>query len=167
MSLLSSKVNAPDATATSKPVDVRLGLSTEYPKQMWYLVVSFLFLVSLGHFLSILWAFQRIQTKCASVNDGSSTVNETPQNGRSTGLSLRRLPLAGVNSFRIVAYRWTIPLGGHMRTNFVEIFVVVGFLVAILTWDFIHSEFQSTNMSVLWRLRAASVSQKPHSGSQP
>jgi len=139
MALASSPTMA--TAAAKKPVDpnraLRIARSSAYPKELWYLVVCVLFLASIGHLFSVLWSIRRVRQNRRSIKDGNvSSPEVTVPNAR---ISLRRLPLAVVNAFRIVAFRWTISLGGSLRANLTEAFIVVGYLAALLTWEFINS----------------------------
>jgi hypothetical protein len=54
--------------------------------------------------------------------------------------SLRRIPLAFVNIYRVVAFRWTLEIGQTYTLNMAEIFVTLGYITLLLTYTFINSK---------------------------
>ncbi|KAK0454111.1 iron reductase [Desarmillaria tabescens] len=106
------------AKASNPDRDIRVGRTAAYPKQYWYLIASFIALVSLCRILSLAYAYTR-----------------RPQ-GRS---KVWRLPSTVVNVFRIIAFRWTVPLGRSHVMNLAEIFLGVMYLTAMLTWTLINT----------------------------
>ncbi|KIJ53374.1 hypothetical protein M422DRAFT_202279 [Sphaerobolus stellatus SS14] len=159
MDFASSNSSAP------KPVDpnkaLRIARSAAYPKEIWYLVVCVIFLASICHLSSVLWSIRTVRKNRPTSKQIDNPSSETLPGGRTTAKSsIRRLPLAIVNAFRIVAFRWTIPLGGTLRVNFVEIFTTVGYLVAILVWEFINTRNVTTHLNLdmnYWANRAGTI----------
>ncbi|KAG7448413.1 uncharacterized protein BT62DRAFT_889147 [Guyanagaster necrorhizus] len=106
------------ATSPNLDRNIRVARAAEYPKQYWYLIASFTVLVSLCRILSLVYAYTR----------------------RSQGRSkVWRLFSAIVNVFRILAFRWTIPLGRSHIMNLAEIFLGVIYLAAMLIWTLINT----------------------------
>ena len=96
-----------------------------YPKQVVYFIVSFIALISICHFLSMLYHFiirRRIHKW-----------------KRRTTVSLTRLPAAVADSFRALAFRWTVPVGSSHELNFVEIGLTLGYMAVLYTWAFVNS----------------------------
>jgi ferric-chelate reductase len=130
----------------AKPVDpnkaLRIARAAAYPKEIWYLVAAVIFIISCWQFASIL--LSRHRTPRAIKPNSESTRNDSSSEGvgtpKSRTVSIRRLPLAISSVFRIFAFRSTISLGGSSTVNLAEIAVVLGYLLAILTWEFINSE---------------------------
>ena len=114
-----------------------------YPKQTWYLLGSFiglLFLVHIGSSIGIWLRKRRIPPPDQDVKDekGEST-EEDPSSFSSNGaVSLRRIPISLVNTFRIVLFRISLRTGGGSVVNFAEISVAAGYIVALFTWEFIN-----------------------------
>ena len=96
-----------------------------YPKQVLYLVASFIALISLYHFFSMFYHF--IIRK---------RVHEWK---RRTTLSLTRLPAAVTDSFRTLAFRWTVPVGSSHELNFVEVGLTLAYMAVLYTWTFVNS----------------------------
>ncbi|KAF8809134.1 hypothetical protein BYT27DRAFT_7222686 [Phlegmacium glaucopus] len=96
-----------------------------YPKQILYLVASFIALISLCHFLSMLHRF--------------ITRNKVYLWNRRTTVSLPRLPAVIVDSFRTIAFRWTVPVGSSHELNFAEVGLTLGYMAVIFSWTFVNT----------------------------
>ncbi|KAK0489535.1 FAD-binding domain-containing protein [Armillaria luteobubalina] len=120
-----------DAIVAAQTVDpdrlIRIGRAAEYPKQVWYFIASFVALVSLCHFLSVISTYTR------TVKPASKGI--APR-GR---ISLLQLPRALVELFRIVAFRCTIPIGQSHSLNVAEVFLTAAYMAVVLTWSLINS----------------------------
>ncbi|KAK0473691.1 iron reductase [Armillaria novae-zelandiae] len=106
------------ATAPNPDRDIRVARAAEYPKEIWYLLASFIALVSLCRILSLVYAYtyrSRERSKAW------------------------RLPSTIVNVFRIIAFRLTVPVGRSHIVNITEIFLGVMYLTALLTWILINT----------------------------
>ncbi|OSC98884.1 iron reductase [Trametes coccinea BRFM310] len=133
--VFSSAVSSVLARAANPDKPIRVGRNKEYPRQLWWLIASFIALVSLSHFLSVAVA------KCSRRRTDGGTTSR-PGNTRSSSdhrLSWRRLPLALVNAFRVVAFRWTLPVGQWQSLTFAEVFIVCAYIVALFTWAFVDT----------------------------
>lgn len=114
-------LHGPDILQTVDPNrSIRAALSAKYPKQVWYLLASFLTLVSLCHFASLL--LSRVQR------------NRVGSSSRRGAISLRRIPLALVNLFRVLAFRWTVPIGSSHSLNFAEVFLTMAYIAVLFAW---------------------------------
>ena len=96
-----------------------------YPKQVIYFTASFIALISLCHFFSMFYHF--IIRK---------RIHEWK---RRTTVSLTSLPAAVADSFRALAFRWTIPVGPSHELNFVEVGLTLGYMAVLYTWAFVNS----------------------------
>lgn len=107
------------------------GLRTpqEYPIQVWYFTLSCLCLATIINITTIFWA------KLA-VRWGRNNVS--PEGGTSRGF-LSRISAATLTTWRIVAFRWRIPLGRTFGMSLFEVFVTAIYLAALLIWEFVHS----------------------------
>ena len=56
-----------------------------------------------------------------------------------TAVSLTRLPAAVADSFRTIAYRWTIPVGSSHELNLVEVGLTLAYMAVLFTWTFVNS----------------------------
>ena len=54
-----------------------------------------------------------------------------------------RIPAAVLTGWRIVAFRWRLPLGELVDASLFEAFVVCIYMTALLTWEFVHSKLRS------------------------
>lgn len=93
----------------------------EYPLQIWYLLLSFLALVTICHFTARLLA----RTSISAGTRGPSR--------------LIRLPLAVAHVFRTLAFRTTASFAGY-TLNLAEFFLGCGYIAVIFTWALINSE---------------------------
>ncbi|KAJ7577070.1 hypothetical protein C8J56DRAFT_972236, partial [Mycena floridula] len=105
---------------------VRVQRALDYPKQVWYLVASFIALLSIFHLL---------------VRYGSS-FKKPVKNTRSSEISYQRIPLALLNLFRVLAFRITVPvaLGGAYTVNIAEVSLTCVYIIVLFTWSFVNSD---------------------------
>ncbi|KAJ7082379.1 ferric reductase like transmembrane component-domain-containing protein [Mycena belliarum] len=94
----------------------------EYPLQIWYLLASFIALISIIHFAAQLSA--RLRTPHAP--------------GRRKVPTLRRLPAAVLHVFRTTAFRITVSRGSY-TLNLTEFFLGCAYMAVIFTWAFINT----------------------------
>ncbi|KAJ6533461.1 ferric reductase NAD binding domain-containing protein [Mycena sp. CBHHK59/15] len=117
------------ARSTLKTVDPdrapRTALASLYPKEVWWFLATFIFLVSLCHFTS--FAVARFSPRHAAAPARHA-------------VSLRRLPLAVLNLFRAVAFRWTITVGGAYTLNLADFMLSAAYIAVLFTWTFINSK---------------------------
>ena len=59
---------------------------------------------------------------------------------RSSSVSIRRLPLALLNAYRVIAFRWTLHVGETLCLNTAEITLTVAYIVYMYVWTFINSK---------------------------
>jgi ferric-chelate reductase len=130
-------MSSPSATApTDWAISIqRFGL---YPEETWFCLATFLFVVGLFQWGSILHSklVKRCRPNKASDEESTSSSARPPKR-----LSLARLPLAAVNVYRVVAFRWTLEFGSYV-INMAEVFVTLAYIVLLLTWTFINSTYQ-------------------------
>ena len=99
----------------------------EYPIQVWYLNLSVLALATVINGVSIAW------TKLAPrfFLRGGSMQRDT--------VTTSRVPAALLTAWRIVAFRWRLPLGDLVDASLFEAFVVCIYMAALLIWEFVHT----------------------------
>ncbi|KAF9478932.1 hypothetical protein BDN70DRAFT_932948 [Pholiota conissans] len=116
--------------ASPAPVDpnkaIRIARFFSYPKQELYLLASFIFLVSLAHYLSLLHRY-------LSRNRPHAT------RPTSNAIRWRRLPLAATDTLRAMAFRWTVPLGLGYTLNLAELGLTVGYIGVLFSWTFVNT----------------------------
>jgi ferric-chelate reductase len=142
--MLSSSSSVNLAAKPDPNVAIRVDRAADYPKEIWYLVASVIFVASLFHFLSFLWTYRRKASTIGHISSrraGNDVSSEGPRSPRpSSSLSLRRLPQAFSAAFRITAFRWTVTLGSNFTANLAEMSVISGYVIALITWEFIMSK---------------------------
>jgi hypothetical protein len=103
--------------------------NSAYPKQVLYLIASFIAFISLCHFFSIFYTF--------------ITRKRVFEWKKRTSVSLTRLPAAAADSFRTLAFRWTVPVGSSHELNFVEVGLTLAYMAVLVTWTFANSMIDS------------------------
>lgn len=107
--------------------------TVQYTKELWWTIAGFTALVAMVQLASY------IHTKSAGRKRKVDVVDpERSGTPTSRRLSLRRLPSAIVNAYRIIAFRWTLGFGSY-TLNFAEAFLTVAYIVMLFTWNFINS----------------------------
>jgi len=104
-----------------------------YPKQVWYALAVFLFTVGCFQWGSSLHSkFTRRRQYESDEETVSSHVHYK--------FSLRRIPLTFINTYRVIAFRWTLEIGQTYTLNLAEVFVTLGYIALLLTYTFINSK---------------------------
>ncbi|KAJ7210161.1 iron reductase [Mycena pura] len=107
----------------------RIALANLYPKQVWYFVTAFIVLVAACHFVSVLHSY--VTRRHAAASARSSAAGQ--------GISWRRLPLALLNLWRIVAFRWSIMIAGTYTFSVADFLLAEMYIAVLFTWTFINS----------------------------
>ncbi|KAG2072161.1 hypothetical protein BDR04DRAFT_1153676 [Suillus decipiens] len=132
-------------------IDLLAEQNTEYPEQVWYTIAAFLFVI--GCFQ---WGLF-LHSKFARRGHHGSDEETASSNGVLKKFSLRRIPLAVINFYRVIAFRWTLEIGQSYTLNMAEVVVTVAYIVLLLTYAFINAtsvEGQKLDIS-FWRNRIA------------
>ncbi|KAF8903885.1 ferric reductase NAD binding domain-containing protein [Gymnopilus junonius] len=108
--------------ATDKTL--RVARSFAYPKQILYLIASFIALVSLCHIISVAFRY---------------ATRKRVYSGKRASASVSRLPIALVDSIQALTMRWTIHLGSSYMFNFAEVGVVIGYMGVLFSWTFVNT----------------------------
>jgi hypothetical protein len=107
--------------------------NAEYAYQVWGLVAPVLFLVGVIHYgsfaLGMLFPSKR---KAADVEADGRVVRH--------GVSIRRLPLAIVNAYRVLAFRMTLTIG-PFSLNLTEVALTIVYIAALFVWTFVNSTY--------------------------
>ncbi|KAF8589885.1 hypothetical protein K439DRAFT_1651457 [Ramaria rubella] len=122
--------------------------NNEYPQQIWFMLAGFIGLLTLSH-IGTLIIYWRHKTKARS---NGPVIDEK--------ISLRRLPIAIWNTFRVIVYRISLPIGSGKTVNFAEVGIASGYIVALFTWEFINCTSVVTGQvlnSSYWSDRAANI----------
>lgn len=109
--------------------------NTKYPEQVWYTLAAFLFVI--GCFQ---WGLF-LHSKFARRGHHEFDEETTTTNGVHQKFSFRRIPLALINFYRVVAFRWTLEIGQSYTLNMAEVFVTVAYIVLLLIYAFINSKY--------------------------
>ena len=115
---------------------VRIWRTDQYPIQQWYMLGIFMFLVTAAYLIQLTYAWN---VKRLAKNAGQDTKGEVLKATINNKFSLRRIPLAFLNVWRIILYRFTFPLGGGRQMNGAEMIIISSYIVAMFVWTFINS----------------------------
>ncbi|KAG1907913.1 ferric reductase NAD binding domain-containing protein [Suillus fuscotomentosus] len=122
----SSQASKADITILTEELD-------SYPQQVW---------IFIGVFLSVVGCFQwssHIHSKFARRTHHESDEETAPIHNIQYKFSLRRIPLAFINFYRVVAFRWTLEIGKSYTLNMAEVFVTVAYIALLLAYAFINT----------------------------
>ena len=103
-----------------------------YPTQVWYGIGLFIFIIGVFNWSSVLYS------KFSRSRRGRDM--ESFATSRSSSVSIRRLPLALLNAYRVIAFRWTLHVGETLCLNTAEITLTVAYIVYMYVWAFINSK---------------------------
>jgi len=123
----------PRMVATKADKTLAKHYNQEYPKQVWWLVAAFLFLVGVTHYGSVARRKLFPGKEPADVGADGRVVRHTA--------SLRRLPLTIANAYRVAAFRTTLVLG-PFNLNLAEVALTIAYIVALFVWSFINSTYR-------------------------
>ncbi|KAJ7448009.1 ferric reductase NAD binding domain-containing protein [Mycena latifolia] len=98
-----------------------------YPPRVWYFIASFIALVSLYHFTELF--VSRVRSKKPTISSA----------GGRGGISLRRIPLAILNSVRTVIFRTTLSLSGSYKLNVTELLIACAYIATVFTWALLNT----------------------------
>jgi hypothetical protein len=123
--LLSFGMLAAAVPQVSKADSHRAALQADmYPTRAWACVGGFIAFISVCHIISLFGLIGRR----ALPRDAASRNRNTIQLGR--------LPAAAIHIFRVIAFRWTISLGGSYTLNLAEVFMTAGYIAILFAWSF-------------------------------
>lgn len=134
-SLSTSTTGAGKSVAPLNPDKaIRTQRANEYPHEVWFFLACLIALVAVSRLLSFV---------CSKVSrHGSGLSSQDPEKSSSHSkavVNFRNLPLALVNIFRVVAFRFTLDFGSY-SLNLTEVVLTLMYMAALFTWTFINSE---------------------------
>jgi hypothetical protein len=110
----------------------------EYPREMAYFLMSVLALFTLIHWSrKIISVFRRGYRPSRP----SPPIQNVDGSSAKSTIAWRRLPLAIIASFRVVAFRIPLPIGFGNQLLGSEFFIIAAYLIALFTWSFANSEY--------------------------
>ncbi|KAJ7837438.1 ferric reductase NAD binding domain-containing protein [Mycena leptocephala] len=107
----------------------RILFANLYPKQVWYFMAMFIALVTACHIISLVHA-RLTRTYAPPLTD-------TPLRH---GVSWQRLPLATLNLFRTITFRWSIVIASSYTLNVADFLLGAMYLTVLFTWTFINTK---------------------------
>jgi hypothetical protein len=106
----------------------RILFANLYPKQVWYFMAMFIALVTACHIISLVHA-RLTRTYAPPPTDAPLR----------HGVSWQRLPLATLNLFRTITFRWSIVIASSYTLNVADFLLGAMYLTVLFTWTFINS----------------------------
>jgi hypothetical protein len=100
-----------------------------YPTRAWACVGGFIAFVSVCHVISLFGLIGRQ----APPHDAASR--------NRNAIQLGRLPAAAMHTFRVIAFRWTVSLGGSYTLNLAEVFMTAGYIAILFAWSFANCKW--------------------------
>ena len=113
------------AVSSNAESALRKARNFSYPKQILYLIAIFIALLSLCHFFSIFYQFM--------------TRRRAHDWKRRSAVSLLRVPAAVADSFRTLAFRWSIPIGSSHELNLAEVATTLVYMAVVFFCTFVNS----------------------------
>lgn len=101
---------------------IRIAQAVAYKDRLWYCIACFLALVSICHWLSVLYQTRR----------------KIPSHSARGKASIKRLPAALLNVFRALAFRQTLSIGKSYTLNVTEVFLTAVYIVLLFTWSLVN-----------------------------
>lgn len=136
-----------EVLATIKKVD----LNARYTKQLIYFISSVIALLTVINVFLIIWhrvSAQKQQHKTNELTqDSPDDIHVKHQQIENAGgprrgkNSIRRIPLAILNTVRALSNRYTVPIGFGFRFSLLEIIITIIYCTAVFVWTFINCSF--------------------------
>lgn len=124
------------STSTSKSAKAAYHAHDKtYPYEVWYIVAGFIFICGVVRIITTIHACLH-RRGYFHVSEDSV---EEPR--RTRAISLRRLHLAAVNAYRIVAFRCIVPLGAGYTLNVAEVVLTAVYTFIMMFFTFVSCEF--------------------------
>ncbi|KAJ3974707.1 ferric reductase NAD binding domain-containing protein [Lentinula raphanica] len=130
-----SAMRSSKLSSASEDKAIRVERANEYPHEVWFFLASLIALVTVFRFLSFLFAKGLRRNRSSSLDSEKGT-------GHSNAANVRNLPLAMINLYRVIAFRFTLDFGS-CSLNLAEIILTMMYIAALFTWTFINT----TNVS--------------------
>ena len=128
------------------PTEADLALKVEqqarYVKDLWILLSCVVAFLTLIRALRFILSFASSIGHSVKPNSQKQADIETLRPGRSGRISLRRLPMAFVSAFRIVAFRFNIPVGPGSVASVAELVFILGYIASMLVLMLINSQYR-------------------------
>ena len=143
-----SSAFASRSTPSEAELKLKAEQQAEYVKQLWFFltaVIGMLTIINWSRFLFRTLRTPRAQKHGVDNSLDSVYVSETvpfPSGVTNGRLSLRRIPQAISSTFRVLAFRTTVPIGPSSVMSVSELTFIVGYVAALLVWLWINSTFQ-------------------------
>lgn len=113
-----------------------------YVRQFWIFLASVIAVLAFFHWTSVAWSLllrtSNYAHHCTSEKEKHGL--EVEKQTRVGRRSWRNLPGAAASAFRIVAFRWTVPIGFKAVVSVSELVFISSYIVALLVWLLVNSK---------------------------
>ena len=103
-----------------------------YPNEVWYGIGLFLFIIGLFNWSSILYSKFSVSRQDRDMESLATL--------RPNSVSFRSLPVALLNAYRVIVFRWSLHIGETLCLSTAEITLTVAYVVYMYVWAFINSK---------------------------
>lgn len=117
---------------------IKAELQAKYVKELWFFLTAVIALLACFRAARYLVGLIIKPSLVQLSKDKNDPESIRSGNGR---ISIRRVPAAVAAAFRIVAFRWTIPIGPRSVASVSELVFIVGYILAIFIWLLVDSMF--------------------------
>lgn len=130
----------------SSPTAAELALKAQeqriYVRQFWIFLASVIAILALFHWTSVaLCALRRPHVARRPTSEKEKYEPEVEKRPRMERRSWRNVPAAVSSAFRIVAFRWTVPIGFRAVSSVSELTFIIVYIVSLLLWLLLNSEY--------------------------
>ncbi|OAX36258.1 hypothetical protein K503DRAFT_315935 [Rhizopogon vinicolor AM-OR11-026] len=125
-----------DGASTDGPTDesLRETRTTLYPMQAWYCIGLLIFIIAVFQWISF---FHSKFTRGRQMSQNSDP--EQAYLHHRHGFSWRRIPLALVNAYRVITFRWTLEIGNSYSLTMAEVLVTITYMAFLFGWAFVNT----------------------------
>lgn len=120
------------------PISTTFTGSEFYPEEAWISLSLFLVVIGLFQWGSTLYSKVARRRRRPRKGADEESTHTSPRPGPEW--SVARLPIAAVNVFRVVAFRWTLEFGTY-DLKVAEVFLTLSYVAFLLMWTFVGGEF--------------------------
>lgn len=156
--LIAATSTASSSTASNSAAAKKLAnrYTYSYPVYAVYLIVSFIFLATVINVTSVAYTRYLIRRRriLSDVSDSPTSPSDKEAEAgarlplRTGRASIRLLPHAVLNFFRIAAFRATVPFGFGVYFTTAEVVIPAGYFIALMTFEFINCQSSLSHLSL-------------------
>lgn len=113
----------------------------QYVKDLWIFLASVVALLAVFRALRFLVSITFRPNPRPTRTQPEKGCEEVLPDAQTRKFSFRRIPSAFTSTFKVIAFRTSIPIGPGAVASVTELLFIIGYIVAMLTSTFIDSKF--------------------------